>query len=1123
MGRDSLIASRSNLSHRCLACGNVGSGCANLVTGEVWCIKTRSADQLPSGWVWLGRLGAGMGSRLRPAGLGQIGGDGPSLADVVSMRASAGKAVAFEGEENWAGPGALPLAVRAKGFEAILGALELSDRHRRKLLQDRCLTGDAVELLMRQGYRSIEHGQCFPGVQAPGFLADGTYTGKSGLLIPARNADGLIVAAQVAPDDVDGGGKYLWVSREDSPIALDGGAWPLFVFYGERVSELVCLVDGALKSSLVGLQQGHPTIGVPGARFVTSGNELIAALKRLFRNPKGNRTVLLMPDAGDTINAGGMPANLISAGQFLQQRGFVVRVAWWGQHSKQDSLDADERMLDGSGAGTETEQLTLSQFADLVETKTGRRPLPEGRSYNNGVNWHKPGSEPVELEFLLPQREAYLFEPGERTKVLQAQLMAGKRFVAETSPTATGKSSYIASTKPSEHGAKQTIWVTRRAIDVAAEFGLPYLRAKDCGRALSEDGRLVRATALTDEGDLVVKPNCVRGGQLSSHLQRGMQMAASTICDGCPEAKTCKSTPGWAKHDRAWVLEQRTFVCEPESLDAALFCNSNGQPWGETSGQEPGTVLFVDETGSMPLFPQTTVSFEDLNNHLYELQDERWADRINGAVLRVLEVLQEEMKREGTVYHCDLLTKMAGVVRDDEICPEDAAEAQLIEEQAMGLKGSKMQSAWLLQLLNAVAGNGQIWIDNGRLCLMEPNQRFRNALLHPAVLQATFFDATGDVAELEAFLRLELPVIAQRAPMEQAEVEIHQWTGLGRLGYTRALSQEKQVNGLLDHLEAKGQVDRNTPIIDTKASTISKGRTRMPITWLGQSRGSNVAKEATALVMIGAPSQNALALLNRYQMLFGGDHRMDDTGTFVRRIMASNRAEEQRAGGYYAETTWENVHGGLRDYVRSKTRADVVQGIGRVRALRRPGEKIVIHYVSDFAVEDLPVVVHDAIEEANLLEACGVTPDVVERAVRKLLKAGRRRVTYKPLAQELQVRVQDIKALANAHPERFGWLLKGQGRPDLSAAELKALEKARQSPPEEQHQLAASEAEYLRRAFPIGTRVHSSFDPSKAGVVTGYCRHRGVPKVQIEMASGVVPLPASLLSLAAVQHPIPAA
>ena len=534
-------------------------------------------------------------------------------------------------------------------------------------------------------------------------------------------------------------------------------------------------------------------------------------------------------------------------------------------------------------------------------------------------------------------------------------------------------------------------------------------------------------------------------------------------------------------------------------------------------------MLFVDETGSMPLFPQTTVSFEDLNNHLYELQDERWADRINGAVLRVLEVLQEEMKREGTVYHCDLLTKMAGVVRDDEICPEDAAEAQLIEEQAMGLKGSKMQSAWLLQLLNAVAGNGQIWIDNGRLCLMEPNQRFRNALLHPAVLQATFFDATGDVAELEAFLRLELPVIAQRAPMEQAEVEIHQWTGLGRLGYTRALSQEKQVNGLLDHLEAKGQVDRNTPIIDTKASTISKGRTRMPITWLGQSRGSNVAKEATALVMIGAPSQNALALLNRYQMLFGGDHRMDDTGTFVRRIMASNRAEEQRAGGYYAETTWENVHGGLRDYVRSKTRADVVQGIGRVRALRRPGEKIVIHYVSDFAVEDLPVVVHDAIEEANLLEACGVTPDVVERAVRKLLKAGRRRVTYKPLAQELQVRVQDIKALANAHPERFGWLLKGQGRPDLSAAELKALEKARQSPPEEQHQLAASEAEYLRRAFPIGTRVHSSFDPSKAGVVTGYCRHRGVPKVQIEMASGVVPLPASLLSLAAVQHPIPAA
>ena len=55
------------------------------------------------------------------------------------------------------------------------------------------------------------------------------------------------------------------------------------------------------------------------------------------------------------------------------------------------------------------------------------------------------------------------------------------------------------------------------------------------------------------------------------------------------------------------------------------------------------------------------------------------------------------------------------------------------------------------------------------------------------------------------------------------------------------------------------------------------------------------------------------------------------------------------------------------------------------------------------------------------------------------------------------------------------------------------------------------------------TLAANVFALTALGVVTGYCRHRGVPKVQIEMASGVVPLPASLLSLAAVQHPIPAA
>jgi len=101
--------------------------------------------------------------------------------------------------------------------------------------------------------------------------------------------------------------------------------------------------------------------------------------------------------------------------------------------------------------------------------------------------------------------------------------------------------------------------------------------------------------------------------------------------------------------------------------------------------------------------------------------------------------------------------------------------------------------------------------------------------------------------------------------------------------------------------------------------------------------------------------------------------------------------------------------------------------------------------------------------------------------------------------------------------DRYTWLLKGLGKPDLSATEARKLEEARARKPKEDTGLLAAEADNLRRQFPIGCRVSSSFDPSRKGVVQGYCRHRGVPKVTVQMEGETKVLPVTLINLEAIQ------
>ena len=399
-------------------------------------------------------------------------------------------------------------------------------------------------------------------MEGPGFQSGGQYSGPAGLLIPSRNDFGEIVGYQVAPDDQNGSGKYKWISSSENPVAIED-QWPVFQGQTDRETSLAYLVDGALKAALTGMLMDVPSIGVPGARFCTSGTQLLRVLARIMPPTQDERLVVLCVDAGDVVNTSDMPTNLLGVSDFLRGHGYTVRFGWWGQVHKDTGLDIDERLIVQAEGGAQLDRITPDQFHQIVTEYTGKVPrralskspnrCPLGRQRNRATN---PGDHPAGPGGLSVRE-------GQRMEVLQS-LQPRARFVLDRSKPGSGKSWDITHADPSEFGAAQIVMVARRALDVGAEFGIQALRGKDGGRAFNESGRLVRAVVGTDPDDLVFGPNCQLAEKVESYLHKGMQLHSANICAGCPHRRECDLTEGNFKHDKKRTNTSAVYVCEPE-------------------------------------------------------------------------------------------------------------------------------------------------------------------------------------------------------------------------------------------------------------------------------------------------------------------------------------------------------------------------------------------------------------------------------------------------------------------------------------------------------------------------------------------------------------------------------
>ncbi|QUY40304.1 plasmid replication protein, CyRepA1 family [Acaryochloris marina] len=286
----------------------------------------------------------------------------------------------------------LPTPERDRHFRRIATNAGLGSRHRQHLQEKRELTNEQIDIAIEQNlFWTWQDNAQIPGLplNLPGINPS---TGKlrkyyQGMGIAIPNVHGEIVGAQIKPDF---GSNYFWVSSDSDKLDIPGagphlpnGEQPIAV-HKVSGSTTVGLVDSVtFKPFLASQRLGISFIGAAGNNFASSPETLKETLDEL-----APETIIFYPDAGDISNPHITKA-IEKTVTLVEEWGYNLIVAWWGQVSYDDDCDIDELPLDQIDQIqhlTPTAYLQLAQAAiqdqwRIQQEKQARKTWDKSRQY----------------------------------------------------------------------------------------------------------------------------------------------------------------------------------------------------------------------------------------------------------------------------------------------------------------------------------------------------------------------------------------------------------------------------------------------------------------------------------------------------------------------------------------------------------------------------------------------------------------------------------------------------------------------------------------------------------------------------------------------------------------------
>lgn len=1116
----------SNPFNPCPCCRGTDGRCKTLDGGSVWCFHVREESQAPEGWLFVSLLNGGMGGYLKP------------------QRGKEEQHSFFNRKDDEIQD---DLAADALRQQVTNGGKKLTqeefDRqiHEQfiQLLTPLTISGDAerdnrrrgarsrtVRQLELQGHRQIRHGDAVGlGLDMLAHVDNGRWTGPSCELMPLIGPDGHIQACQMRTAD----GSQRWLSSDAKPMQRLDGSWPAS-FHNLKPGDELNGVDGIKKAALLGAATGMPFWGSAGSRYMLTSKQIKAVLAKICPPELGNFRVVINVDAGDQTNFSGIANEILKFARLVTAWGYTCLIRDWGQKIKpgegdegSEFCDLDELLLQHPEEGLPQKLITPSQFYESLDQRIQRQVEREtSRVDYSSLGVHNyPKHRLPTLEPPTPQREPRLFSEGEFVRALRQGFKAN-RYLHDSRLMGLGKSYDISLLQPEQLGFSRIIWVANNHLDIWNEANKKFadvptspwevMRGRDKGRQWDTGNRIVRKNGGNADKEEAMTANCVRADLAEENMTKNLELRSKSICKGCPQIATCKSTESWFLRDRENTMAASRIICHPLNLAAVTVLDHLGRPFSDkipADEQLPGTLIVLEEAGTFPFVETITFSINDAMAHATLIE----GSGVVPAIQKAVEVFGNCVRGKNSVPYHDIWHAFQQELRPGKYDIDDEHNMQVWEEEQV--IAGRFAKSWIKQLLSVVAGKGRVWMDNDRITLMTKNQDLIDLLKHKGAT-VLFSDGSAATSDFEEWLDAPVATIARRPPAH-TPAEIHQIHGLGRLGYGRAENDRMKVDATIESLKNKFGLEPNHVVIDIarEATDRDKGG-QLALGWMQSSRGSNICVQENTrdLVVVGAPLPPITVAFHRYCLRTSrAMPNFEERAMVFRKFWTKNDAMGQMEV-HQVEGSYESADQGFRRELRGILEREVEQARHRLREVRRGSatNPVRVFFISDCCIPTWELSGLWDVEEliGSKVEISGLTRSKLVQASTKILNAGKK-IILKEMASELGCSIPDVRAAM----EEF----------DLSLKKLRHME--RPKPAGEKARAAYKKLDYQPPAgdqpspetlnrLPLGTTV--SYRDQFEGEVIGYVGGL-TDKVIVRMLDNdgeeiEQPLPADLLHIA---------
>jgi hypothetical protein len=596
---------------------------------------------------------------------------------------------------------------------------------------------------------------------------------------------------------------------------------------------------------------------------------------------------------------------------------------------------------------------------------------------------------------------------GERRRVWQDAHKQGYRHILDTSGTGEGKSHDTGRLAPKSFDARQIIYISseHRNPSTITLRDWEDLPARHKGLYRDEFNRLRRADG--DQHHVVVQPNCGRNNTIAALRSKNISGAdtAELVCTTCPHFEPCRAGKVFGfLNERAIALKSSRLRAHPDSLPS--FDNYDYSDvvlvWEEVGTTAKGcrslevkdsdiSQVIVDLVTKLPdtfdaLRPLLTKLRQHMNGDIKQPNKFGWS---NAQVRQILPELGSELDLEA--IRNALTPEATGILNTTQEHEVDVADLPRglrkkftdSDRTTAERVANELALDWLPDFLDVFTGKtvGSLRINYGVLTITVGDERL--AAIANAAKCNIYMDATATVEDVTRPLRInEQVLVTQQATPEAKNLEVIQVTGLGRLGVgPRSKFCQKRVDAAVNQIQQEALGD--VAVIDFKRHTQEGDGKR---NWWVDSRGVNDLERCQTLILVGTPCQTLSQLEAEFTVLYG---RSPQDGKKQVRYPIKVEGQPEGDSQEYLEMD-ASADPEFREFVRRKILADFHQAIGRLRAHRRPGEKLKVYVVADYPL-DIPVKLIEAseitLEAANKKEQ---TVMAIKQAVAQLEAEGKK-------------------------------------------------------------------------------------------------------------------------------------